>query len=85
MSAVSSFFLFFTLILGINFLHERNTPLQIKRKRFHQVQIFFNIIYNNVAWVAIGRVQHGGSSLSPHRPTPAPVDNKSLLITVLLL
>lgn len=58
---------FFTLIFGINFFHEGHTPLQIKRKWFNQLQILFNIFHSNLALVAIGRVQHCGSSLSQHR------------------
>lgn len=63
LAAFSLFFFFFliTLILGVYFLHERNAPLQIERKRFHQVQILFHIINDDVARVAVGRVQHCGS------------------------
>lgn len=71
----------FTLILGINFFHEWNAPLQVTRKRLHQLQILLNIVDDHLAGVAIGRVQHRGAPFSQHRLTAAPVDNNSLLFT----
>lgn len=53
----------FTLISGINFLHEGHTSLQIKGQWFHQVQVLFHILDNNMAGVAVCGVQHCASTL----------------------
>lgn len=63
-----------TLVLGINFFHEGNTPLQITGQRLHQLQILLNIVGHHLPGVAAGRVQHGGATPAS-APAPAHSDH----------